>query len=142
MNTTPELPALPEANQIDADLDTMRDVYMTTSQQAAFDRLATALRALRDAPDGWVPVAERLPKYETPVWLFDAATGSIWIGGRGECDDGWLWCNAYHNIWRSSHDNKWESDLQSDDDYNPTHWMPLPEPPALVPLDTTADPPA
>jgi hypothetical protein len=35
---------------IDADLDTMRDVYMLPSQQAAFDRLATALRALRDAP--------------------------------------------------------------------------------------------
>jgi hypothetical protein len=35
---------------IDADLDTMRDVYMLPSQQAAFDRLAAALRALRDAP--------------------------------------------------------------------------------------------
>jgi hypothetical protein len=65
------------ANQIDADLDTMRDVYMLPSQQAAFDRLATALRALRDAlADDAVLVAIKRPEgYEdvAPEILLDDA---------------------------------------------------------------------
>ena len=73
----------------------------------------------------WIKVSEKLPDLDVPVWLYEA--GRIYLGGRVE-DDGWLWAQCYGQIWWTSNPG-WKGDLESDDDYAPTHWMPLPEPP-------------
>ena len=75
------------------------------------------------ASEGWVAVSERLPAIGQVVWLCDA--DNIYMGGRGQDGDEWLWCQCY-NVpnWEAE---EWvPDDLESDDDYQPTHWMPLP----------------
>lgn len=63
---------------------------------------------------------------DTPCWLWDGKR--IWIGGRGMVDsESWLWGNAYGSIWHNG--VKWEADNETDDDYQPTHWLSLPNPP-------------
>jgi len=39
----------------------------------------------------------------------------------------WLWGNAYSSIWHTG--VNWDADNETDDDYQPTHWMSLPNPP-------------
>lgn len=74
---------------------------------------------------GWRPI-ETAPN-ETPVWLTDAS-GSIWIGERGYDSDGWLWGNTYMAVYQRT-DGTWASSSNEwDDDYQPTHWQPLPAP--------------
>ena len=71
-------------------------------------------------------VTEDNPKLGDIVWLWDGKT--IWVGGREMIDsECWLWGNTYGSMWYNG--EKWEADLESDDDYNPTHWLPLPSPP-------------
>ena len=73
----------------------------------------------------WVPVSESsMPAMGQIVWLWDGQ--QIWIGGRDDSGDGWLWGNTYGTIWWQGED--WDGDLE-EDDYTPTHWMPLPNPP-------------
>ena len=75
------------------------------------------------ASEGWVAVSERLPAIGQVVLLCDA--DNIYMGGRGQDGDEWLWCQCY-NVpnWEAE---EWvPDDLESDDDYQPTHWMPLP----------------
>ena len=81
----------------------------------------------------WIPVGERLPDLCEPVWLLQG--DSIWVGERGECEEGeWLWGNCYGDFYWNSNIQKWESSTaEQDDDYQPTHWMPLPTPPAAKP---------
>ena len=63
----------------------------------------------------WIPVTERLPKYGTPVLAY-GSRGGIFIAkyerARTEWDiDYWWKLNSSIHV------------------CNPTHWMPLPEPP-------------
>ena len=79
-----------------------------------------------DEARGWAAVRDdNMPPLDEIVWLWDGQR--IWIGGRADDCDGWLWGNTYGAVWRSG--AKWDGDLETDDDYNPTHWMRLPEPP-------------
>ena len=74
---------------------------------------------------GWQPI-ETAPD-ETPVWLTDAS-GNIWIGERGYDGDCWMWGNTYMAVYQRT-DGTWaSSDNEWDDDYQPTHWQPLPAP--------------
>lgn len=76
----------------------------------------------------WVAVADGLPKIGVPVWMrFES--GLIVIGEMGMVsDDEWLWGQAYGGARYVK--GRWEvDDSDTDDDYRPTHWMPLPEPP-------------
>ena len=78
---------------------------------------------------GWIPCDERLPDFDVPVWLFDPEFGPF-IGGRCDDGDGWLWANSLGTIWWNKRKAAWDADLEMDDDYHPTHWMPLPNPPS------------
>lgn len=82
---------------------------------------------LRRAPVGgsaWLLASEELPELLQIVWLWDDERGP-WIGGRGVDGDGWVWCSSYNTIWHNG--KSWDGDLIHDDDYQPTHWMPLPD---------------
>lgn len=76
----------------------------------------------------WISVEDELPPLEEPVWLFaQLCDGNyIWIGGRTDTFDGWLWADCHMTVWFNG--EKWDGDMDVDDDYQPTHWMRLPEP--------------
>ena len=77
----------------------------------------------------WISVEDRLPPLDRIVWLFRPKYGPF-IGCRTDDGDGWLWANSYGSqYW---HEGKWEGDAEIDDDYDVTHWMPLPDPPERV----------
>ena len=69
-----------------------------------------------------------LPPLGQMVWLYEAGRGP-WIGSRDDVDgEGWLWSDTGGRIW---HDGvKWDGEGEQDD-YHPTHWLPLPEPPVV-----------
>lgn len=96
----------------------------------AFDEIITEARAsgsaaARGSAD-WLKVTEDNPKLGDIVWLWDGKT--IWIGGREMVDsEYWLWGKTYGSTWHNC--EKWDADLETDDDYKPTHWLPLPSPP-------------
>lgn len=79
----------------------------------------------------WIKCSESLPPFNIPVWLAQKDTPKIFIGLRDDGDaDGWVWCKSYYVPYFSEPKQEWESDdAEFDDDYQPTHWMPLPTPP-------------
>lgn len=75
----------------------------------------------------WVQTAERLPDMDLPVWLYE--NGFVFIGCRGDCGEGWLWAQCYV-VPSFNAQGAWQSvGAEADDDYQPTLWQPLPEPP-------------
>jgi hypothetical protein len=77
----------------------------------------------------WISVDKRLPDIARPVWIM-LDDGSAIIGGRGLGADGdWFWCNAYGSQYLDKLGNWCCTNLALDDEYLPTHWQPLPEPP-------------
>lgn len=75
----------------------------------------TGWLAEEHAKNRWIPVTERLPKYGTTVLVY-GSQGGIYTAryerARAEWDrDSWWKLNSKSHI------------------CNPTHWMPLPEPP-------------
>jgi len=89
--------------------------------------LAGEVRRLRQ---GWIPVGERLPELDVPVWMWLGNIGQPVIGARSDDGDGWLWGRCYDSFWMEK-DGTWRADTCDVDDDEPTHWMPLPEPPKL-----------
>lgn len=70
----------------------------------------------------WIAIEDNLPEFDQPVWFYPQGI----IGCRCDCgDEGYLWGNSYGMFWRGK-DNVWQCDGEVDDDYQPTHWMPLP----------------
>jgi len=63
-------------------------------------------------PDGWIPVAERLPEMDDRVMVCHATDEWVTIGHR-------------HLTGAYLH---WDGD-DHEELYEPTHWMPLPAPP-------------
>lgn len=81
----------------------------------------------------WIPIEQKLPEIDQIVWLYNANTYIPWIGGRAEDDSDdehifWYWGNTYGSFWHNG--VYWSGDIEIDEDYQPTHWMPLPELPA------------
>jgi hypothetical protein len=77
----------------------------------------------------WTEISNEPPPPGIPVWLWDGM--HIWIGAHDDTGEGWCFGNTYGHIWRNPKTGDWETtDNEWDDDYQPTHWMPLPEPPA------------
>lgn len=68
-----------------------------------------------------------LPPLDEIVWLWDGQR--VWLGGRADDGDCWLWGNTYGSVWHNG--KKWDGDLETDDDYKPTHWLRLPNPPNI-----------
>jgi hypothetical protein len=74
----------------------------------------------------WTPVSESLPSFDVPVWLTDGKV--IWIGARTDDPEGWLWGKTYGTEHYSR--GQWVADdIEVDEDYRPTHWSHLPQPP-------------
>ena len=73
----------------------------------------------------WLLVSENnLPPLDEIVWLWDGKR--IWIGGCTDDGDGWLWGNTCGRAWHTGTKREGKLDL---DDYKPTHWLPMPQPP-------------
>jgi hypothetical protein len=81
----------------------------------------------------WVRTEEGLPPLDLPVWMFLADTGQIVIGCRSEAEEGWLWGECYDgDYWWDNEKRIWKADnCEQDDDYQPTHWQYLPQPPVM-----------
>ena len=74
----------------------------------------------------WISVEDRLPDNDTPVLVITAINPNrIFAAMRYEDSDGWLWGQIHgYNCCLNNPD-----DYEFDDDYEYTHWQPLPEPP-------------
>ena len=69
----------------------------------------------------WIPVTERLPSLHDDVLLYFKDDDNMVAGYLNDVDeDRTMWC-AYS-----------DGGYYTDCDYEPTHWMPLPEPPKGV----------
>lgn len=98
----------------------------------------TARAALSGSGDGgWRSVDTELPPFNTVVIVryasgYDGGDVFAW-GARLEDCDGWLWGLkvGYGASIRPSEDASWNG-VDADDDYQVTHWMPLPAAPASV----------
>lgn len=69
-----------------------------------------------------------LPPMDIPVWLVEGEGPlAIFIGGRAsDGEGGWLWGRCYLMPWHDG--RRWDGEIEQDDAYHPSHWMPLPEP--------------
>ena len=72
----------------------------------------------------WISVKDDLPDYiydkDYSENVLGFCDGSMGVFARCYEEEGWLWGSCYGDI---------EGEPQTDDDYQVTHWMPLPEPP-------------
>ena len=74
--------------------------------------------------EGWVSVLERLPtpKLDSETVLA-VLNGTLAVMSYAYIqNEGWVWANCYGDI---------DGDGEYDDEYKPTHWMPLPKNPTL-----------
>lgn len=74
----------------------------------------------------WISVEDRLPDIDQVVVCLENTV--TYYGGCVDAgDEGWLWGMADSTPWY--HDGAWRADIEIDDEYLPSHWMPLPPPP-------------
>ena len=74
----------------------------------------------------WVETSKELPPLGQMVWCFE--DGNVWLGSREDSDnEGWLWTQCYNHFWWNG--KKYDGDFEADDDYRPTRWALVPEPP-------------
>ena len=83
----------------------------------------------QEEPSGWISVEKELPKI---IEGYDCSANVIaWINGERKImnytffkneEDKWCyaWCMVYDGL---------DGDAEFDDNYYPTHWQPLPNPP-------------
>lgn len=74
----------------------------------------------------WIPVEERMPEDLVTVWLANPKHGIAFIGCAHSEDEGWCWAKS--NGCTYIKDGAIVAECE-DDDYEITHWMPLPAPP-------------
>jgi hypothetical protein len=79
--------------------------------EAWIESAADEIERLR-AARRWIPVSEPLPEMDERVMVGNAADGWVTVGSRHLT-------GQYHH---------WDGD-DSEELHEPTHWMPLPEPP-------------
>ena len=112
-----------------------REIHRLEAENAKLQRTCDALDVIiqnfKAAPpytesnckeilDRWIPCIERLPEIATPVLALVGK--NTYALARVEYDEGWLWSIGGSDL----------SDVrnyEADDDYQPTHWMPLPAAP-------------
>lgn len=75
----------------------------------------------------WISVNDRLPEEGRAVWLCNPNHGIVFVGCLCDFgDDGWCWGASNGTTYIKDGRIVAECDA---DDYDITHWMPLPEPP-------------
>jgi hypothetical protein len=79
-------------------------------------RMYAEIEELQEQVPRWIPVSERLPEMDARVMVGNAADGWVTVGSRQLTGE-------YHH---------WDGD-DSEELHQPTHWMPLPEPPPQCP---------
>jgi hypothetical protein len=72
----------------------------------------------------WIPVEERLPEFEVPVFLREKC-GAQYIGCLSHDEVGECWCRADGEPW---YDGDGWSCYADVGDYKPTHWHTFPQP--------------
>ena len=78
----------------------------------------------------WKRIEDGLPPLDEVVWMYLPDTGQPVIGCREMVDNvSWLWANAHGAFWYDKEAGQWRADCESDEDYQPSHWMYLPKPP-------------
>jgi hypothetical protein len=75
-----------------------------------------------DAPDGWIPVSEKLPEHENNVLA--VLDGQVRIMCYLTIRDS----GKYFKAWAMVYDAL-GGDAHFEDEYYPTHWMEVPKPP-------------
>lgn len=124
-------------------LDCVREMRLAASEHylctpddlAKYDKAIDALNA-RAGGGGWIAVTDRTPPEDVPVWC--SINGSEpWHGAycyaEGDEEDGagWAWMRCDSRPYFLN--GKWKcDDIEWDDQYDVTHWQPLPTPPAAL----------
>jgi hypothetical protein len=84
----------------------------------------------------WVKVEDGLPPMERPVWMLLPDSDQPIIGCRTDDGEGWVWGRCYSLVdcyWNPA-TRGWEAEnCEVDDDYQPTHWAYLINPPEVQP---------
>lgn len=73
----------------------------------------------------WIDVNERLPNELDTVWMYNVYTNFIALGAHVFVGDGYVWSKSNNLIYEE--DGLIFSECEIDDDYEITHWIPLPE---------------
>lgn len=78
----------------------------------------------------WISVADGLPDFiegkDITKNVLCVVKGKVTLGQRYYVDgEGWLWACGVGYVFGDLA----TVEIEADDDYNVTHWMPLPEPP-------------
>ena len=83
---------------------------------------------MTDVKIPWISVKDELPDIGQIVMMRHFVGESIYyeFGGRVEEDEGWMWGKAYGTLLLPLSGN--HNDIEVDDEYYVTHWMPLTEP--------------
>ncbi len=72
----------------------------------------------------WINVNEKLPEENETVWAINKEKGWVMLG----ClvyEDGWLWADSNGLIYAKN--GNIVAECECDDDYDVTHWQPLPK---------------
>lgn len=130
-----------DAERVCTDYETAVHGYKNfVPNQMAIDAMKAALSTLQsgaEGKDGWISVKDRTPPEDTPVWC-SISDGEPFVGGYcfvdGDEASGWAWHTCENSHFMNTN-GEWEADdFIWDDQYDVTHWQPLPtEPAALQP---------
>lgn len=102
----------------DEDLEEIYNAAIDGDGKTAFDGLrAVAAKAVEMA--GWISVNDRLPEYEKNV-LVTFPDGTINVGSIWDAGEGYLWGTA-----NRTGGDLCDAECLIDDEYLPTHWMPI-----------------
>lgn len=116
----------------EAEQDAFNAVAASGKAVFNFERLEMEVDLMTDKTYQWIGIEEQMPALDTPVWLYDG--NKVFIGGLiivNVGDDPFhAWASTYMMNVYFEKDGTWSADFEYDDDYFPTHWMPLPTPPA------------
>jgi hypothetical protein len=77
----------------------------------------------------WIPVSERLPPEDTPVWMFIPDIEQPVLGCLSDAGEGMDWGRCYDEYWWDKNNQVWKADCCDVDGDVPSHWKSLPMPP-------------